>query len=78
MILIHSQNFYDRQSGQEHKVEVTFGHINPLSNGHYDLRVDGEIHSEHKFKGRAFDEIAEMIKENDWTAVNQVGERGTK
>lgn len=70
MILIHSQNFYDRKTGQKHKVEVTFGHISPISNGHYDLRIDDSIHSEHKRKGKAFDAIADVISQNDWTAIN--------
>lgn len=71
MILVHKQNFYERTINRKHEVVIVFGHISPVSKGTYDLLVDGELHSTHKTKGRAYDELVEILKANDWTGVNR-------
>lgn len=74
MINIHTQTFYNRSTGAKHVVAINFGWISKASNGHYEVLVDGEIHSKVKSKGKAFDEVVRIIKDNNYSAINQMVE----
>ena len=69
MVRVHTQDFYERSTGKKHEVVINFGCINPLSNGHYEVKVDDQHHSDHKWKQKAFGAVVEIIRTNDWTPV---------
>ena len=69
MIHIQTQSFYERYTGDRHEVSIMFGHISPASRGRYEVRVDGEFYSDHDSKLRAFDEVADIVKAENWSAV---------
>ena len=70
MIHIQTQNFYERHTGTKHEVTISFGGINPVSRGYYRVTVDGEFHSIADDKGKAFNDVVDIIKQNDWTSIN--------
>ena len=70
MIHIQTQKFYEKQTGNAHEVTILFGGISPVSNGMYEVDIDGEWDSYHKRKHGAFNRITYLIKENDWSPVN--------
>ena len=70
MIHIHNQTFYSMDTGNSHEVSITFGGINPLCRGHYDITVDGKLHSQHDSKLSAFNEVVNILKANNWKGIN--------
>lgn len=72
MIHIQTQHFYERHTGEEHEVTIMFGGINPVSNGRYQVRVDGEFYSDHRSKLHAFDEVVDIIKINNWSPIRPI------
>lgn len=71
MINIYTQAFWERSSGKKHDVAINFGWINPMSNGHYEVTVDGSTESCYKHKNGAFGRVTELIAQNDWAGVNR-------
>ena len=72
MILVQAQTFYEKATGRKHEVSIIFGGINPISNGCYEVLIDGQKHSATKSKGRAFDEVVNIIKATRWVPVNPI------
>lgn len=74
MLLIRSQRFYERETGAPHDVEVFFGGISPVSNGRYEIKVDGELHAATSGWQAAVDGIlTDIIRERGWSPVNAKG-----
>lgn len=69
MVLVHTQKFYEKYTGEKHEIAVTFGWISPVSRGTYRVTVDDEFYSNHDSRGQAFDEVADIIKVNNWTSI---------
>ena len=69
MINIQTQTFYERHTGEKHEVTIDFGWINPVSNGHYEVRVDDEFYATAEHKAQAFDEVVDIIRTNNWTPI---------
>lgn len=69
---IKTQKFYERFTGAEHEVTILFGGINPISSGHYQVRVDGEFYSNHYSMRQVDDEVLDIIKYNNWTPLKPI------
>lgn len=74
MIHIQTQSLYERQTGKPHEVTIMFGQINPVSRGHYEVLIDGNLHSMHDRKREAFKEVINLMSLNRWTPINRVTE----
>lgn len=72
MIKVHvqTQNFYDRQTGDKHEVSIFFVYDNVVSRKSHDVTVDGKKYASAEFKGQAFDEVVNILKETGWSPVN--------
>ena len=66
------QNYFERFTGDKHEISITFGHISPVSNGHYEVRVDGDFYSSHDSRHHAYDEIEDIVKINNWSPLKPV------
>ena len=64
MILILTQRFYERFTGEAHEVAVLF-----REHSIYEVRVDGEFYATAENKVQAFDEVADIARLNNWTAI---------
>lgn len=69
MIHIQTQSFWEKHTGERHEVTIMFGHINLLSSGKYDVRVDGEFYSDHDSRAQALEEISGIVKLNNWSPI---------
>ena len=68
-MMIHSQNFYERHTGDRHEVQITFE-----CNGRkvYEVRVDGEFYSTAESKVQAFDEVVDIIRYFNWSPLKPI------
>ena len=71
MIKVHvqTQNFYDRQTGDKHTVSIFFVYDNVVSRKRHDVVVDGKKYASAESKGRAFDEVVNVLKGTGWSPV---------
>lgn len=69
MINIRTQNFYEKYTGEKHEVAINFRWFNSVSNGRYEVRVDGEFYSTAEHQAQAFDEVVDIIKINNWSPI---------
>ena len=66
MISIHTQRFYERFTGTPHDITVTFDYPGRKV---YEVRLDGEFYSNHESKREAFDEIVDILRAGNLSAV---------
>lgn len=69
-MLVHNQTFYERHTGQPHKIMVTFDHRN--GSKCYDVRVDNEFYATAEHRSGAFDEVVDIIKANNWSPLRPI------
>lgn len=69
MVHIQTQRFYERNTGDSHEITITFGHISPACGGKYEVTVDGKFYSDHGTKTKAYDEIVDLIRAQNWTPI---------
>lgn len=66
-MLIHRQHFYERMTGIEHLITITFE-----TRRVYEVRVDGEFFSTAENKFRAFAEVADILRSTNWSPVRTI------
>lgn len=69
MILVHSQKFFERYTGEEHDISITFEYIGYKS---YKVTVDGDFYSNHDSQGQAFDEVEDILKYTNWSPLRPI------
>lgn len=62
----YGQNFYERITGIKHRIEVQFHYNNRRV---YEVRVDDEFYSTAETRAQAYDEVADIIRSNNWSGI---------
>ncbi len=71
MIHLKTHTFYEEATGKKHEISISFGGISPVSNGHYEVIVDGQTYSTDKSANMALYSMFEIIERNNWIPVDQ-------
>ena len=67
-MLIHDQMFYHRNTGEAHRAEIIMDFS--LGMKHYDVFIDCELIASEKSKLKAFEELVDYYRFENWTPIN--------